>query len=95
MLLRVRTPFTNRHSSYPKISLLAYLAAYKNGVLHRDISINNILLTRVNGSVKGKLMDWDLSVKLERDDKGQLLPPKESRQRHRAVSCPFFQPVFS
>ncbi|KAI0273342.1 hypothetical protein BC834DRAFT_853395 [Gloeopeniophorella convolvens] len=56
-------------------AIVAHSEAYqKTGILHRDISAGNILITR---SGRGILIDWDLSKKVTTDDKGK--PRRMSR----------------
>jgi len=71
--------------------IIAHEAAYKNGILHRDISPGNILITtddelnrldpyesKIQG---GLLIDWDLSKIIDPNDN-----PSTSRQFTRTVS---------
>ncbi|KAJ1812064.1 hypothetical protein LPJ56_005615, partial [Coemansia sp. RSA 2599] len=39
------------------------------GILHRDISTNNILINRSQGSVRGMLIDFDCAVRTDASDK--------------------------
>ena len=34
-------------------------AVERCNILHRDVSVNNIMFTREGGTVKGLLIDWD------------------------------------
>jgi len=62
----------------------AHEEAYKYGVLHRDISDNNVRIT-ANGD--GILTDWDLAIRVKTPH-GQLIEPTKARQRYRTVSTP-------
>ncbi|KAF9530095.1 hypothetical protein CPB83DRAFT_851555 [Crepidotus variabilis] len=65
-------------------ALLAHRRAYELGILHRDISDNNVLLVRkADDSVAGVLADWDMALKFERDSAQNVIPPTTQRQRHR------------
>lgn len=44
------------------VSVIAHYVVYKKlGILHRDLSVNNIMFLRRNDSVIGVLNDWDLA----------------------------------
>lgn len=69
--------------------LLAHEDALKRGILHRDISIGNILIYKPpggGGKVEGLLIDWDLCVDLNRTG--------EARRRGRTVSFMIVDPRY-
>jgi RIO-like serine/threonine protein kinase len=50
--------------------ITAHQAAYKAGVLHRDLSLGNIMLADSDSTIKdGMLIDWDLSKFVGPEDK--------------------------
>lgn len=53
----VRTPFRRRNKGL--IPRLAHQQAYELGILHRDISAGNILMTLQPENRRGFLIDWD------------------------------------
>ena len=66
--------------------LEAHRGAYLHGVLHRDISNNNVRIVRdAEGRAKGILADWDMALEFQRDPSGNVIPPKAPRQRFRTV----------
>jgi RIO-like serine/threonine protein kinase len=53
----------------PTDRFLAHKAAYWDcGILHRDISSNNILWTTSNEFEGGLLIDWDLCKQINKED---------------------------
>uniref|UniRef100_A0A0W0G398 Fungal-type protein kinase domain-containing protein n=1 Tax=Moniliophthora roreri TaxID=221103 RepID=A0A0W0G398_MONRR len=53
----------------------------KAGVLHRDVSVGNILIVRENGTLDGILIDWELSERIDRR-------PTEARSYERIGTWP-------
>ncbi|KAF7321872.1 DAD domain-containing protein [Mycena kentingensis (nom. inval.)] len=44
-------------------AIYGHLVAYLAGIIHRDVSFGNVLLTRdANGTVRGFLHDWDVAI---------------------------------
>ncbi|KAF9530094.1 hypothetical protein CPB83DRAFT_893017 [Crepidotus variabilis] len=66
-------------------ALVAHSEAFEAGVLHRDISDNNVLMIRdpVSQTVKGILADWDMALRFSKDGAGNMIQPPGARQRHR------------
>ena len=69
---------------------IAHMMAYtKAGILHRDVSIGNMIIVESesrntnNGLPRGFLTDWELSKPLKE---------KKIRQQHRTVSCEEWNP---
>ncbi len=54
------------------LSLISYLSGYKNlydrGILHRDVSVNNLLIGKPGASApnRGVIIDLDMSIELSR-----------------------------
>jgi RIO-like serine/threonine protein kinase len=47
--------------------IAAHQAAYRAGILHRDISTSNIMLLDSKTNQGGMLIDWDLSKVIDPD----------------------------
>ena len=54
------------------LSLISYLSGYKNlyerGILHRDISVNNLLIGKLGDPApnRGVIIDLDMAIELDR-----------------------------
>ncbi|KAF9533761.1 hypothetical protein CPB83DRAFT_407807 [Crepidotus variabilis] len=65
-------------------ALIAHQKAYECGFLHRDISNNNVLISKMEGGgVQGILTDWDMALALQKDAKGNFVNAETRRQRYR------------
>ena len=65
--------------SNSKLSLLGHWTLYDEGnILHRDLSIYNLMFERRGGRIVGILNDYDLAVVLNND---KSLPPRSSNHR--------------
>lgn len=50
------------------IYLSGYQALYKKGILHRDISVNNVLIGKPGAPIpnRGVIIDLDMAIELDR-----------------------------
>ena len=78
----VRTPFRRRIKRL--IPRLAHQQAYELGILHRDISAGNILMTLQPENRRGFLIDWDHCIFLN-----DALKERTGTRVHRTVSSDF------
>ena len=67
MVSSVGQSYNRRFTAYD-VRFAALMDAYERGILHRDVSLGNIILARLKEKTErvGYLVDWELSCKLNR-----------------------------